>query len=72
MTDEQDIILSVPDVSCEHCVKAINTSLRALPGVGNINTDLQTKTVHLRYHPNQATLSQIEAALDEAGYTIAK
>ncbi|MBV9228176.1 MAG: heavy-metal-associated domain-containing protein [Chloroflexi bacterium] len=72
MTDRQDIVLSVPDVSCEHCVRAIDSSLSALPGVEDITTNLQTKTVHLRYHPDQVTLKQIETALDDAGYTVAK
>lgn len=72
MTDEQNITLSVPDVSCEHCVRAIDTSLRALPGVEAVTTDLLTKTVHVRYHANQVALQQIEVALDEAGYTVAQ
>ncbi|HLZ60142.1 MAG TPA: heavy-metal-associated domain-containing protein [Ktedonosporobacter sp.] len=71
MTDEQDITLSVPDVSCEHCVRAIDTSLHTLPGVETVTTDLQTKTVHVHYHAGQVALQQIEAALDEAGYTVA-
>lgn len=72
MTDVQEITLSVPDISCEHCVRAINTSLSKLAGVEQVATDIPTKTVLLRYHPNQLSMQQIEAALDDEGYTVAK
>ena len=72
MEEVQEVTLSVPDISCEHCVKTINTSLSALPGVEKVNTDIPTKTVHLRYAPEQVSLQQIEITLDDAGYTIVK
>jgi copper chaperone CopZ len=72
MLEVQSLVLSVPDISCHHCVKAINSSLNALNGVENIQTDIETKTVRLRYHPNQVTIQQIEKTLDESGYTVAR
>ncbi len=71
MAEVQEITLSVPDVSCEHCVKTINSSLGALAGVEKVQTDIPTKTVQLRYHPDQVSLQLIETTLDDAGYTIA-
>jgi copper chaperone len=72
MTDIQDITLSVPDVSCQHCVNAIDGALSDIPGVEKVTTDIPTKTVYLRYHPDQVSLPKIEAALDEIGYTVEK
>jgi len=72
MANVQDVVLSVPDVSCEHCVKTVNGALGALPGVESVSTDLPTKSVHLRYDPGQLSMEQIEATLDDAGYTVAK
>lgn len=72
MAAMQETTLSVPDVSCEHCVKTINGALGALPGVEAVNTEIPAKTVHLRYDPSQVSMDQIEATLDEAGYTVAK
>jgi len=72
MASIQETVLSVPDVSCEHCVNAINGALKDLPGVQAVNTDIPTKTVHLRYDPNQLSLEKVEAALDDVGYTVAK
>ena len=68
----QDIVLSVPDVSCEHCVKAINGAVGKLSGVEKIDTDIPTKSVHIRYDQSQLSLDQIEATLDDVGYTVAK
>jgi copper chaperone len=68
----QETVLSVPDVSCEHCVKTINGALGALPGVEAVTTDIPTKTVHLRYDPTRVSLEKVEAVLDDEGYTVAK
>jgi len=68
----QDITLFVPDVSCEHCVKTINGALGTLSGIETVNTDIPTKTVHLRYQPDQLSREQIEHVLVEQGYTVAK
>jgi copper chaperone len=72
MANVQEVTLSVPDVSCEHCVKTINGALGVLPGVEVVSTDIPTKTVHLRYDPGQLSMEQIETVLDDAGYTVTK
>jgi copper chaperone len=71
-TNIQEIDLSVPDISCSHCVKAINGALGVLPGVEAVATDIPTRSVHLRYNPDQLTMEQIETTLDDVGYTVAK
>ena len=72
MTTVQEITLSVPDVSCEHCVKTVNGALGTLPGVEAVSTDIPTKSVSLRYDASQLSMEQIETTLDDAGYTVAK
>ena len=64
--------LSVPDVSCEHCVKTINGALGVVAGVEQVNTDIPSKTVHLKYDASQVSMEKIEEILDDAGYTVAK
>ncbi|MFI5276538.1 MAG: heavy-metal-associated domain-containing protein [Ktedonobacterales bacterium] len=64
--------LSVPDISCEHCVKTINGALGAASGVAEVSTDIPSKTVRLTYDAAQIDMPQIEAILDDAGYTVAK
>lgn len=72
MANAHEVVLSVPDVSCEHCVKAVNGALGGLPGVETVSTDIPTKSVYLRYDASQLSMQQIETTLDDAGYTIAK
>jgi copper chaperone len=72
MTTVQNIELSVPDVSCEHCVRTINGALGAFPGVETVSTDIPTKRVHLRYDPGLLSMEQIKTTLDDAGYTVSQ
>jgi copper chaperone len=72
MAHPQSVSLSVPDVSCEHCVMTINGTLRQQPGVQDIQVDLEAKTVQFRFDPDQVSLDTIEAVLDDAGYPVAK
>jgi copper chaperone len=72
MAQVQETVLSVPDVSCEHCVKTINGALGQLPGVEAVSTDIPSKTVRLRFDPSQVSMDTIESTLDDAGYTVAK
>lgn len=72
MATIQEVVLSVPDVSCEHCVRTINGALGALAGVETVATDIPGKSVHLRYDPDRLSLDQIESILDDEGYTVAK
>lgn len=72
MSVEQELVLSVPDISCEHCVHTINGGLGKIAGIQSVTTDLPSKTVNLRYNPSQVSLQQIEAELDELGYTVAR
>ncbi len=72
MANLQEITLSVPDVSCDHCVKTVNKALGALPGVEAVETDIPTKRVHFRYDSSQVSMQRIEDVLDDAGYTVSK
>jgi copper chaperone len=60
----------VPDVSCEHCVKAIKDELTKIDGVDTIDVDIPSKLVTVR-HDERVTDEQLIAGLDEAGYDIA-
>ena len=72
MAPAQTITLSVPDVSCEHCVKTVSGALGNQPSVQDVNVDLDSKTVTFAYDPSQVSLDTLETVLDDAGYTVAK
>ncbi len=60
----------VPDVSCEHCVRAITDELTKLPGIANVDVNLDSKLVTVR-HDDSVTDDQIREGIAEAGYDIA-
>jgi copper ion binding protein len=62
--------LTAPDISCGHCVATIKQTLGTLPGISTVDANETTKRVDVGFDPNQVSLTQIEAALDEAGYPV--
>lgn len=60
-------VLSVPDISCEHCVAAITGAVSQLDGVESVTIDLDAKTVTVAGGDRDA----IVAAIDDAGYDVA-
>jgi len=65
------IILTVPDISCEHCQRAIEGALGKEAGVAAVRVDVATKQVFLDYDPSTISLDQVSAILDDEGYVIA-
>lgn len=60
----------VPDVSCEHCVRAITSELSQIDGVEQVKVDIPTKIVTVRASDAVADAT-IVAGLSEAGYEVA-
>ena len=60
----------VPDVSCEHCVRAITDELGRLPGVHHVGVDLKTKLVTVE-HDGSVSDDELRRGIEEAGYDVA-
>ncbi len=58
---------TVPDISCDHCKRSIESAVSALPHVEAVEVDVAAKTVTVTGGDPAAT----EAAIGEAGYAIA-
>ncbi|HLI68880.1 MAG TPA: heavy-metal-associated domain-containing protein [Ktedonobacteraceae bacterium] len=63
--------LIAPDISCEHCQHAIESTLGKLDGVSLVHVDIPTKSVRVSYDAQKVSLAKIEEALDDIGYTVA-
>ncbi|MCC6833294.1 MAG: heavy-metal-associated domain-containing protein [Thermoleophilia bacterium] len=59
----------VPGISCDHCRTAITEEVTAVPGVTDVQVDLEARTVTVR----GADLDDaaVRAAIEEAGYEVA-
>ena len=60
----------VPDVSCQHCVRAITDELTKVPGVRQVGVDLETKVVTVE-HDGSVSDAQLRQGIEEAGYDVA-
>lgn len=67
----ETMIVTAPDISCEHCQRAIEGAVGALPGVDNVRVEIPTKAVHVTYDPARVSRRQIEATMDDEGYSVA-
>jgi copper chaperone len=57
--------LSIPDMSCGHCKAAVTAALTSVPGVAQVEVDLDDRTARI---DGQAALADLLSALDRAGY----
>ena len=64
------VILTVPDISCEHCQRAIEGALGKESGVVAVRVDVPTKRVFLDYDPSTISLAAVSAILDDEGYVV--
>lgn len=62
------LIYSVPGITCEHCRTAITKEVRMIPGVEDVQVDLEQKLVTVAGPTNIDTA--VRAAIDEAGYDV--
>jgi copper ion binding protein len=65
----QQLILSVPGMSCGHCEAAVKREVGAVAGVAAVDVDLDSKLVTV--HGQALDRDEIVTAIDEAGYDVA-
>ena len=62
--------IKVEGMSCEHCVKAVTEAISGLAGVENVNVELKAGTASFSFDASKCSLTQIEAAVEEAGFAV--
>jgi copper chaperone CopZ len=68
----EQVILTLPKIGCQGCMKKVVTALGMVPSVEVIETSVPAKVVSLRYDDGETGMEQIEAALQEIGHSIGK
>jgi copper chaperone CopZ len=63
--------LSVPDISCDHCRRTIETTLTRLPGVQAATVDVAARTVQITYDETTVGPPTIRDTLADEGYEVA-
>jgi len=62
--------LNVQGMSCQHCVRAVKSSVSALAGVDSVDVSLEKNLVTVGFDPAQANLPAIRAAIQGEGYSV--
>jgi copper chaperone len=63
-------VLSVPDISCEHCENTITKALSGQPGVSSVKVDISAKRVALEYDEGRLSLDRVKEILAEEDYPV--
>ena len=63
-------VLSVPEVTCEHCVSALEGAVGALDGVDRVKVDLDRKDITIDYDEAQVGHASFVTAITGEGYQV--
>jgi copper chaperone CopZ len=65
-----NVVLNVPDISCEHCERAITGALAPVDGVTRVSVDIPARQVTVDYDAAQVDLEKVKAILQEEDYPV--
>ncbi|AKL86345.1 MULTISPECIES: copper chaperone CopZ [Bacillus] len=63
--------IKVEGMSCQHCVKAVESSVGELNGVSAVHVNLEAGEVDVSFHADQVSLKEITDAIEDQGYDVA-
>ena len=64
------VVLNVPDISCEHCERAITGALAPVEGVEQVKVEIPTKRVRVQYDEGKVDVDQMKGILAEEDYPV--
>jgi copper chaperone len=62
----ETVTYKVPQMTCEHCRRAVSSELSTVPGVKQVDVDLDAKLVKVTGENLED--AALRAAIEEAGY----
>ena len=63
-------VLTVPDISCEHCERTITNALTPVAGVYSVNVDIPARQVRVDYDEARVSVDQMKDVLQEEDYPV--
>ena len=64
-------VLSVPNISCEHCERTITNALTPVMGVRRVHVDIPMQRVHVDYDETRVDVERMKTILEEEDYPVA-
>jgi len=65
------MILSVPDISCEHCERTIENALQPLEGIHSVAVDIPSHEVTVVFDESRMNVGRIKKVLLDEEYPVA-
>ncbi len=65
------VTLNVPDISCEHCERAVTQALTPVEGVQSVRVDIPGKQVRVEYDEGTVGVERMRDVLAEEDYPVA-
>jgi len=65
----QEVSFGVTGMTCASCVRRIEKALQKVAGTREANVNLATGKAHVVFDPGVATIGELRAAVEKAGYT---
>lgn len=67
---KENVIFTVPDMSCSHCENTIKNAVGKLNGVENVLVDLNSKKVSVEYDEGRISSDTIKLTIQDQGYEV--
>ncbi len=68
----ENITLSVPDISCDHCKESIEGALKSVDGVSAVEVHVAKKTVDVSFDDAKIQAAVINKTIEDQGFTVAR
>jgi copper chaperone CopZ len=65
------VVLNVPDISCEHCERAIREALAPVKGIQGLDVNITAKQVRVIFDESQVATEKMKEILEREGYPVA-
>jgi len=62
--------LTVPGMGSDHCAGLVSSSIRRLPGIANVGTNISNHRVTVQFDSASSDADAIKAAVERAGYDV--
>ena len=63
-------VLTVPDISCEHCEHTITEALTPVEGIREVKVDIPAKQVQVDYDESVVNVEKMKDILQEEEYPV--
>jgi copper chaperone len=64
-------VLTVPEISCDHCARTITEVLTPVEGVRRVSVDVPKQQVRVEYDETQVGVERMKSVLAEEEYPVA-